>query len=106
MLTSTRDQALWQLSLLVVLHWRCWDNEWVVYNQGSGDTHLLDTFSAFTLMALEEGAATPAQLMTQLDLSQGMGLELPAAQPRAVETHLLAVLQQLEQAGLIESVAA
>ena len=105
MLTSTRDQAHWRLSLLVVLHWRCWDNEWVVYNQGSGDTHLLDTFTACTLMALEEGAATPAQLLVQLDLSHGMGLAFPAEQPRAVEAHLLAVLQQLAQAGLIESVA-
>jgi PqqD family protein of HPr-rel-A system len=106
MLTSTRDQAHWQLSLLVVLHWRCWDNEWVVYNQGSGDTHLLDTVTAYTLMALEEGAATPAQLLMQLDLSQGIGLERSAEQPQTVEAHLVAVLQQLEQAGLIESVAA
>ena len=106
MLTSTRDQAHWQLSLLVVLHWRCWDNEWVVYNQGSGDTHLLDTFTACTLMALEEGAATPAQLLAQLDLSQGMGLAFSAEQPRAVEAHMQAVLQQLAQAGLIESVTA
>ena len=110
MLTSSRDPAHWQLSLLVVLHWRCWDNEWVVYNQGSGDTHLLDTFTACTLMALEEGAATPAQLLVhllaQLDLSQGMGLAFSAEQPRAVEAHMQAVLQQLAQAGLIESVTA
>ena len=110
MLTSSRDPAHWQLSLLVVLHWRCWDNEWVVYNQGSGDTHLLDTFTACTLMALEEEAATPAQLLVhllaQLDLSQGIVLEFPAEQTRAAEQRMLAALQHLEQAGLIESVTA
>lgn len=110
MLTSSRDPAHWQLGLLVVLHWRCWDNEWVVYNQGSGDTHLLDTFTACTLMALEEGAATPAQLLVQLlaqlDRSQGMGLAFPAEQTQDAEQRMLAALQQLQQAGLIESVTA
>ena len=43
----------WQLVEGIHLSWRIWDEEFVVYNHGSGDTHLLDEPAAVTLHLFE-----------------------------------------------------
>jgi PqqD family protein of HPr-rel-A system len=47
------------------LCWRTWDDEHVVFHPPSGDTHLLNDFTAEVLRALEECPATESEL-TQL----------------------------------------
>lgn len=52
----------WQLNGLASLHWHRWDDEWVIFDEGSGQTFLTDTLTAASLMVLENGATTLAEL--------------------------------------------
>ena len=51
--SNTLSRA-WQISALRRLHWRYWHDEAVVYNDTSGDTHLLDPLSAEVLSLLDQ----------------------------------------------------
>ena len=99
----------------------------MVYNQGSGDTHQLDTLTAATLMALEDGVASLAQLVAKIQIQLPTELPglLPALLPGLLPEHLpapcptppqpaqtyvpdltarvRAILQGLGQAGLVEA---
>ena len=44
------------------LHFRCWNNEFVVYNSLSGDTHLLDEAAAHILLELQQAPADVVML--------------------------------------------
>jgi PqqD family protein of HPr-rel-A system len=46
---------LWHLNPLVDLSWKRWEEEWVVFDSGSGQTHLMDALTAATLMTIEVG---------------------------------------------------
>ena len=46
--------SAWQISAVRQLHWRYWQDEAVVYNDTSGDTHLLDALSAEVLFLLDQ----------------------------------------------------
>ncbi|MEJ2346705.1 MAG: HPr-rel-A system PqqD family peptide chaperone [Gammaproteobacteria bacterium] len=41
---------------------RCWDEEYVLFLDPPGDTHLLDPFSAHLITALQKGEAPVASL--------------------------------------------
>jgi PqqD family protein of HPr-rel-A system len=87
---------LWRLRALVSLHWRFWDHRWVVFDVGSGQTHLLDEITAAVLASLENA---PCDTETLLAL---------AVQESAVSDHvfwseaLTTVLERLVAAELIE----
>lgn len=104
MQTRSGVVVMWRLKRLASLHWRCWDEEWVLYNQGSGDTHVLDAFTALTLMALEEGPANSTQLLTHLGAHLAGAND--GAKAAAAQEKMQTVLQQLERVGLIEGVEA
>ena len=46
------------------LHWRCWNDEWAVFDVGSGQTHQMDTLTAVTLMMVD---TTPVDLHELVD---------------------------------------
>ena len=48
------------------LFWRSWGAESVVYESGSGDTHLLDLLSAVVLKFLEIQKANTSELASQV----------------------------------------
>ncbi len=48
------------------LIWRCWDNEYVVYNDTTGHTHRLDTVPAKALKSLENSPATERELSVRI----------------------------------------
>ena len=52
--TPNTPGRAWQISADRRLHWRCWQDEAVVYNDTSGDTHLLDPLSAEVLSLLDQ----------------------------------------------------
>jgi len=59
----------WQVIAPGSLHMRAWDNEVVVYDATSGNTHLLDTTAARILATIANApadAATLAQALTEL----------------------------------------
>lgn len=56
----------WQLNQLVSLQWRCWDDEFVVFDVGSGETHQLNPITAATLMMLELSPADMDELISRV----------------------------------------
>jgi PqqD family protein of HPr-rel-A system len=52
----------WQVRKDPQLLWRFWDDEIVVYNTESGDTHLLDSISSEALKNLESSPSSIAEL--------------------------------------------
>ena len=53
----------WKISDGSKLVWKLWDDEYVVFNVGSGDTHLLDSIAAETLGQLERSPAHVSELI-------------------------------------------
>lgn len=87
----------WHLNGLASLHWRCWDNEWAVFDVGSGQTHQMDTLTAVTLMMVE---ASPVHLP---ELASRVAEELLIPRDQELSTALSGVLERLVAAGLIET---
>jgi PqqD family protein of HPr-rel-A system len=88
--------AIWRLPKGVSLLWQWWDeDEVIVFNRASGQTHLLDAFSAAVLRQI---AAFPS---TTLELRQyfaiGFGLDEAVLSDR-----LDAVCLRFDQLGLAE----
>ena len=81
------------------LHWAGWDGEHVVFNEHSGQTHLLDGVRAFVLHLLCEAPRSPAQLRDELQGALGLS---EAAATGAVLDELLA---EFERHGLVERCA-
>lgn len=57
----------WRLRAEQALQYRLWDGECVLYNDLSGDTHLLDDAALEILLALKRGPATQAELAAVLE---------------------------------------
>ena len=55
-----------RLGELTSLHWQRWGEEWVVFNEGSGQTILIDTLTAATLLILESGPSDRSDLEAQV----------------------------------------
>lgn len=57
---------MWQVSSGDALHIRSWNDEFVVYNTLSGDTHLLGSSAAHVLLKLRQTASDAVTLATSL----------------------------------------
>jgi PqqD family protein of HPr-rel-A system len=57
--------AAWRTVSLADLHWRVWEEQYVVYNDLSGHTHLLDPMAALILREIDEYCET-AELVERL----------------------------------------
>lgn len=78
----------WRLAPGQTLRHRAWQGEYVLYNDISGDTHLLDADAAALLLALQHGPARQSDLLGDADAAGGAEL-----------------LDQLRELALIEAVA-
>ena len=89
---------MWRVVPGQALHCRVWDEEFVLYNNLSGDTHLLGANAIHVLLALQHAAADDETLIASLCKASGVerdeGSQLQIAQ-------LLADLQSL---ALIEHI--
>ncbi len=90
---------VWQLSPLVALHWRRWDDEFVVFDVGSGQTHQLPALTAATLMMLELNSNDIVELTSRVSIELGIADDKDFANAVGEAVH------DLQIAGLIESVA-
>ena len=63
---SVIGQQVWTLPEGVSLLWRSWDDEVIVYNVASQQTHLLDAFSAATLREIEAAPKSAEELSARL----------------------------------------
>jgi PqqD family protein of HPr-rel-A system len=59
---------IWRLAPGQRLLYRCWDGECVLYNDLSGDTHLLDEFALALLEQLQGAPQAAAQLAAAFGL--------------------------------------
>jgi PqqD family protein of HPr-rel-A system len=59
-------EGAWKLTSGQRLQRRCWDDECVVFNDLTGDTHLLGADAVLVLLRLAERAQTPAALVALL----------------------------------------
>jgi PqqD family protein of HPr-rel-A system len=56
---------IWRIVPLDRLAWRTWEHETVIYNDLSGDTHLLEPLATFVFEILSDAPASMAQLETR-----------------------------------------
>jgi len=80
---------------LAEFHWRCWGDDWVLFDNGSGQTLQLDALLAAALTELEQSPASLAELQQRLPLL----LERPL--PPAVWPGLAQGLGFLAEQGLL-----
>jgi PqqD family protein of HPr-rel-A system len=85
----------WRLSPGQQLRRRQWDGECVLYNDLSGDTHLIGADALELLLALHAGPADTGAL--------GRGL-LAAGLAAADDAEVAALLEDLERLALVEAV--
>ena len=65
--------VIWRLAPGQRLLHRCWDGECVIYNDLSGDTHVLDEFTFELLRLLQARPQTAPALAAALDLDAADG---------------------------------
>lgn len=91
------DKRTWQAVPGQALHHREWDDEFVVYNNLSGDTHLLDGGAMQLLRAVAQQPGDAAAIAARLRLALGLD-------PQEVG-EIPAMLDELAAMSLIEAVA-
>lgn len=60
------DMPAFWLNKLSALRWQHFENEWIVFNEGCGETAVADPLTASILMALEPGPLEQNALMAQI----------------------------------------
>ena len=88
---------IWRLAPGQRLQYRCWDGECVLYNDLSGDTHLLDEFALALLEQLQRAPPAAAQL------AAAFGLDPDAADPADDAAVLQEVLADLVALHLVDT---
>ena len=68
------SSVIWRLAPGQRLLHRCWDGECVIYNDLSGDTHLLDEFTFELLRLLQAVPQTGSSLAASLGLDAADGI--------------------------------
>lgn len=57
---------LYKINPATSLHWASWDDEYVVFDEGSGQTHQMDSVRAFILNTLSEKSRNFDDLVSEL----------------------------------------
>lgn len=90
----------WRLAPGQRLQYRCWDGECVLYNDLSGDTHLLDEFALALLEQLQRAPQAAADLAAAFGLESDSDMHL-AGHKDAVLDEVLADLAALHLVDVI-----
>lgn len=89
----------YQLRPVCRLHWACWNDEYVVFDEASGQTHQLDPVRAFVLQLLAE------DVQTFSDVLQALSEPRLALGILHLDAQLKTIFIEFETAGLLETVA-
>ena len=89
---------VWSVVTPEALHWKMWDDDCVVFNATSGQTHVLDPVLALLIRQIDTGCNNTDELLNQT--TRLLGVELT----EEIRESLRQMLHQLEQFSLIESV--
>ncbi|MEO6277168.1 HPr-rel-A system PqqD family peptide chaperone [Roseateles sp.] len=92
--------TLWTVHRSADISWRDWDGLGAVYNDSSGDTHLVDALAIEFLELLRQQPLSVAQLVAQLNdaIPELMDVETAAA-------FFDRQLRSLRDLGLVEQIA-
>jgi PqqD family protein of HPr-rel-A system len=93
---SSEISGPWQLAEGCRLHWKAWDDEFVIFDEGSGDTHLLDPLAAEVLKLLEQSPGDVA------DLARRTVARLDLAPDPDLAARVLELVRRFAAAGLVE----
>ena len=88
----------WRLVPHANLYWKLFDDQYVVYNDGSGHTHVLDPIAALLIQQLTERSSETRELVQRIAFL----LNLEATEDLHAE--LERTLWQLDELFLVESV--
>jgi PqqD family protein of HPr-rel-A system len=80
----------------VALHWKLLEDQYVVYNSGSGHTHVLDPVAALVIQQLTE------RCLETTELVQRIGTLLGLEPTEEFSTELHQTLSELDKLGLVE----
>lgn len=86
----------WRLMSGQALHFQFWDDEFVVYNSLSGDTHLLDSTAAQILLKLQQAPSNASAL------SESLAPFLNAEMDNEFVIQIEHILADLDSLALIE----
>jgi len=87
----------WQTPPSVVFHWKLLEDQYVVYNSGSGHTHVLDPIAALLVQQLNERCCETAELVQRI--ASLLNLETT----EEFSNELQQTLSELDELGLVES---
>jgi PqqD family protein of HPr-rel-A system len=86
----------WSVVPNATLHWKIWDDQCVVYNDASGQTHLLDPIPALVIRQIHEGCHNSEALFDEV--AKVLDVDLTSHVRMTFEQ----TLRRLDAAGLIE----
>jgi PqqD family protein of HPr-rel-A system len=86
----------WRVISSSALHFRSWDDDFIVYNGLSGDTHLLGSTAAQILLKLQQAPSTA------IALSESIVPLMQAEMDNELVFHIENILADLDTLALIE----
>jgi len=86
----------WRVPAHSRFHWRCWDDEHVVYHVNSGDTHRLNAAGARALHLLINAPRTASEL------AESLRDQFPGEAEAVVLVTVGELVHRLERLGLVE----
>jgi PqqD family protein of HPr-rel-A system len=96
--SSPATPPKWAVNRSASLSWKRFDDEFIVFNASSGDTHLLNLISTEALRCLEESPTTAAELSRRV--AERLGL----FDSEDTQRQVAELLSRLDELGLVESV--
>ena len=94
---SSARRTRWSITRGAPLVWKSWDDdEYVVYSPASGDSHLINRFTAEVLRQLEHSDLELPDLSSTV--ARSLGIELD---PKT-ETYIARLVAYLDRIGLVE----
>ena len=90
----------WRVLSDLALHIRSWDDEFVVYNSLSGDTHLLGSVAAHILLKLQQAPSDAIVLAESLAPQLQAGIEMD----NELVDQITRLLEDLHTLALVEPI--
>ena len=96
---SVSTDASYCLQSVSSLHWAGWNDEYVVFDEASGQTHQLDAVRGYVLHLLSDGPQRYSDIVQELAALPGFPKESAAHDILAV------IFSEFETCGLVEVIA-
>lgn len=90
------DTLVYRIRPVVKLHWATWDDQYVVFDETSGQTHLIEAANALVLDLLDSHALSFDALLNEL------GMFSETIKDVNISDWLTSVVTELQASGLVE----